>query len=57
MEDVAYGIATCPEDVARQQAGLTTGAQGGTMLPGRSANKTSFTPGTVGASPGETAAR
>ena len=58
MESAVYGIATSPQDVALQQRGMTTAAEGARSLRSRpSAEAASYAPGTVGAAPGSTPGR
>ena len=54
MNDASRGIATSAGDVAMQQAGRTTASDGATVSVGQ-AQATGQSPGTVGATPGETA--
>lgn len=55
MNDASRGIATSANDVAMQQDGRGTASDGASMLIGHSAPQaTGQSPGTVGATPGDT---
>ena len=56
MNDTSRGIATSASDVAMQQSGRGTASDGESVLTGRSTTQANGqSPGTVGATPGDTA--